>query len=595
DIKPANLILAEQEFGPPIVKVLDLGLALLAESPRADEGGLTSDGQIMGTIDYMPPEQAQDSHTVDARADIYSLGATLYALLTGGSVFQGRPHTTLMQKLLALATEPIPLIRERRPDLSESLAAIVHRMIARDPKDRFASPAEVVATLKPFAVGADLSALIAGDSDHTILEATDVVELAKVKEKLSHEASTKALEVVQPTVVNPAASRQKRLPVAIATAVAGVVLLGAILFSLKTPNGEVVVDVDGLSAEELKQIEIKVSGNGEMKVANEANGWTIGVKEGKYDVQLTGGKDRVQIDKNDVTVSRNNKPIVKVTLKPSGSTALSNGTNPSGGTSTDPDRKFAEWLRSYDPQLTFGGNFSDNLPFAVEPGQPIPNKPFRLNYINLVGKKVDEQGDAYLEELANHLQGVRLRGLMFATHSLASRGMARFLRLPEIADCTSIAVNNTGVEDDVLEAISKLTKLTGLSFQTGPKLTGKGIGQLRELTELTGLTMLGCPGLSAEAMEQLQTLTKLEALHMHGPRFADRHISALAKFKLKQLLTDEAGIDDAMVARFAEMQTLESLALTRSPITDAGLPELKKLKGLMVLHLFGTKVTAAGV
>ncbi len=158
DIKPANLMLAEQEFGPPIVKVLDLGLALLSES-QTPNGGLTSDGKIMGTIDYMPPEQAQDSHLVDERADIYSLGASLYALLTGGSIFSGRPNATLMQKLLTLATEPIPPIRERRPEVSEPLAAIVHRMVTRDPKQRFASMAEVIAALKPFAAGAELSAL----------------------------------------------------------------------------------------------------------------------------------------------------------------------------------------------------------------------------------------------------------------------------------------------------------------------------------------------------------------------------------------------------------------------------------------------------
>ena len=90
----------------------------------------------------------------------------------------------------------------------------------------------------------------------------------------------------------------------ISAAVAGVLLLGAILFSIKTPKGEIIVNVDGLSAEEQKQIEIKVSGNGEMKIANEANGWTIGVKEGKYSVELTGGSDQMEVKKNEVAAAK---------------------------------------------------------------------------------------------------------------------------------------------------------------------------------------------------------------------------------------------------------------------------------------------------
>ena len=85
DIKPSNLMLAKpkKKKGEPTVKILDLGLALLSEALAPDAGGLTTSGQMMGTIDYMAPEQGGDSHQVDIRADIYSLGATLYRLLTG--------------------------------------------------------------------------------------------------------------------------------------------------------------------------------------------------------------------------------------------------------------------------------------------------------------------------------------------------------------------------------------------------------------------------------------------------------------------------------------------------------------------------------
>ena len=193
------------------------------------------------------------------------------------------------------------------------------------------------------------------------------------------------------------------------------------------------------------------------------------------------------------------------------------------------------------------------------------------------------------------MNGVRLEGLMVHGAPFTSAGMVKFLRLPALADLKTLATGSDSTDDDVLAAISQLKKLTGLQFDSCLKMTGKGIGQLRDLTELTGLTMLRCPAVSAEAMEQLQTLTKLEVLHLHGLQLTDRHIAALARFKLKTLLTNEAGIDDAMAVQLAKIQTLDALDLTKSPITDAALPELKQLKGLTMLRLLGTKVTAAGV
>jgi serine/threonine protein kinase len=89
DIKPSNLMLARTEDGEPLVKVLDMGLALLDDQQTAARRELTTTGQMMGTLDYMAPEQGSDSHVVDIRADIYSLGATLFKLLCGKSPFSG--------------------------------------------------------------------------------------------------------------------------------------------------------------------------------------------------------------------------------------------------------------------------------------------------------------------------------------------------------------------------------------------------------------------------------------------------------------------------------------------------------------------------
>jgi serine/threonine protein kinase len=144
DIKPHNMMVTADGT----VKILDLGLALLDEPTSQRPDGITSTGQVMGTLDYMAPEQIEDSHRVDRRADIYSLGATLYKLLTGDAPFAGSQYSSPLKLMMALVNDPPPSIREHRQDLPEELVAILERMMAKQPEDRFASAKEVAKLLK---------------------------------------------------------------------------------------------------------------------------------------------------------------------------------------------------------------------------------------------------------------------------------------------------------------------------------------------------------------------------------------------------------------------------------------------------------------
>jgi WD40 repeat protein/serine/threonine protein kinase len=128
------------------VKILDLGLALLG-TEQPDGGELTGTGQTMGTADYMAPEQATDSHNVDIRADIYSLGCTLYKLLTGRAPFSGPEYKTPLAKLVAHVSVATRSIRLLRSDVPEELAEVIDRMMAKDPAQRFAAPADVAEAL----------------------------------------------------------------------------------------------------------------------------------------------------------------------------------------------------------------------------------------------------------------------------------------------------------------------------------------------------------------------------------------------------------------------------------------------------------------
>jgi len=157
DIKPSNLMLTHQGQ----VKILDLGLARLQRAAESTSS-LTSFGQVMGTADYMAPEQASDCHNVDIRADIYSLGCTLFRLVTGQVMFGGAQFRTHMEKMVAHLTLPAPKLRSRRDDLPEALETLLERMLAKKPSDRFATPAELIGALAPLAAGADLVAWTEG-------------------------------------------------------------------------------------------------------------------------------------------------------------------------------------------------------------------------------------------------------------------------------------------------------------------------------------------------------------------------------------------------------------------------------------------------
>ena len=153
DIKPSNLIL--DRFGR--VKILDLGLALLGD--RSGQGGITRSGQAMGTLNYMAPEQWDSAGRVEITADIYSLGCTLYTLLTGLAPFGGTEFESALRKMAAHAGAPIPRAGTLRPDVPPELDELIARMMAKSPDDRFATPAELAEALEPFARGAQLEKL----------------------------------------------------------------------------------------------------------------------------------------------------------------------------------------------------------------------------------------------------------------------------------------------------------------------------------------------------------------------------------------------------------------------------------------------------
>ena len=148
DIKPSNIVITPNGRA----RIVDMGLARLHQ--MAGDRDLTMSGMTLGTFDYISPEQARDPRAADVRSDLYSLGCTIFYMLVGRPPFA---EGTMVQKLLQHQQEPPPALETLRPDVPRRLAAIVERLMAKDPADRPPRPAALVADLVAFAEAEGIS------------------------------------------------------------------------------------------------------------------------------------------------------------------------------------------------------------------------------------------------------------------------------------------------------------------------------------------------------------------------------------------------------------------------------------------------------
>ncbi len=253
DVKPGNLMRAADGT----VKVLDFGLAMLVADDRAD-ASLTGANMVVGTPDYIAPEQAEHPHAADGRADIYALGCTLYHLLTGAVPF---PGSSVLKKLDAHRREQPRALSRFRADIPRGLSEIVMKMMAKDPAARFASAAAVAHALRPYADGKF--------------------------------------------------TRRPHRPRRIAAAVAGflffaVVAAGAVVYRIQTDKGELVISTQS------DDVEVIVKKGGKVvTIIDTKTQKQIELKSGEYDLELRNA-DGLKLDITRATLYRGSQVLASI-------------------------------------------------------------------------------------------------------------------------------------------------------------------------------------------------------------------------------------------------------------------------------------------
>ena len=293
DIKPSNLLLVPSGT----VKVLDLGLAKLVQSSNSVfPNGTTEAGVILGTMDYMSPEQHEDTGRADARSDVYSLGCTFFFLLTGRPVYE---VDSTVAKIIAHRERPVPSLLELRDDIPQDVDAIFRRMVAKEPNKRYPSMNAVI---------------------------TDLEECREVQEMIPTGSptpraldNTEAGRMFQDTVHSPASSTYcsdrrvssgwEKLVGAAFLGIGLLALLFGVVFKIQTPAGRVVVEVDQPNA----VVEVD---DGKIRITTEDIGHPVEfeIDDGKHTLHVS--KDGFKSETREFSIESQGERVLHVELRP---------------------------------------------------------------------------------------------------------------------------------------------------------------------------------------------------------------------------------------------------------------------------------------
>jgi serine/threonine protein kinase len=631
DIKPANLLLDSKGT----VKILDMGLARI-EGDAGSQGELTSTGAVMGTVDYMAPEQALSTKHADARSDIYSLGISLWYLLTGKCAYEG---DSLMAKLLAHRDAPIPSLCRVDPDIPASVDAVFRKMVAKQGKDRYQSMTEVIRELECCLSGSSTVSSVStpdsfgdpslqsflsnlgGSPSATAATRQITAPATGVNVNSANEATmlngdigvktdpqTMASVQIQERLLKPGRRLEANKAIAppwyrnrsvmLGGGAAAILFFIAVIVLIQTPHGTLRVEIhDPDVVMKLKGTGITFQSTNSDPISLAAGDKKLIVTRGDLSFEtetftLRKGAEtlvRVELVGDKLTVRDGEELIAEQPINSGSASASMTGKDPKtttsqGGSQTLAEREALDGLFSMGAIVLVGveGSVEQVLDTSsvMASGKP-------LACITLDQRLVSD------EELARLVKFPSIFSLRLAEcFAIADSGMRHIGELPAL---NSLVLSGTRVGDEGLLALRKCSQMRQLHLR-GTRVTGSGMATISQFSQLSDLELGSLP-ISDASLAELQKLSMLDSLAVNNcERLTSECGGILSKFPaLRSLNLEGTSLGDVGVEGLSASLTLRNLNLNTTRLTDAAVPGLCRLSSLVELHVNGTQITREGI
>lgn len=308
DVKPSNLMLDESGR----IRILDFGLAQFSVWDEASVD-LTTVGQLMGTLDYMAPEQAELSGNVDYRADLYALGATLFRLLCGRPPLSAAPNQSPLEKLRLLASQQPPKLATLCPEAPRELAQLVASMLSKNPQERPASAAHVAEQLAPLATNSRLIELLekAKEKAASTPEPIKKSRIEEIPALLPNAPAAFAPTAMNSQPDNIGDGRRRLIRRLLLAAAFPLLIIAGTLIKVETSKGQLVI------VSEIDNVAIRLVKNGKPLDGLQISHGTTSTRlqADNYEITIDGASDGLEIVNNQFTLKSGETVVARIHQK----------------------------------------------------------------------------------------------------------------------------------------------------------------------------------------------------------------------------------------------------------------------------------------
>ncbi|MCA9067634.1 MAG: serine/threonine protein kinase, partial [Planctomycetaceae bacterium] len=619
DIKPHNLLLDPEGT----VKILDMGLARIKQTAQADQS-LTETGAILGTLDFMSPEQATDIKNADARSDIYSLGCTLFYLLGAKAMYPGGTH---VQKLLAHREQPVPNLTEVCPTAPDSLNQIYHYMVAKNPTARYQSMTEVIEDLEKCQLVEANSTI----SDHVVDPGLrKFLQFQALGETVHHSLPFSPSQTEIPiapsqniiTQEHSKTSKRTSNGLWLGSFIVGILLVviaTAIFISLPSPSGIVVLEIDDPNTigatvtidgekpwliEKVGQQTIEIQPDGKTHRLEVSKGGfqaftqALSVKSGeRKNISIRLIADIKTLEAIDPKIHRNAAILllssdkqhrVRIQQGKKKSYVLAEEDLPDEpfqvvGVKLNPLKYDAQTLRNLPPLPGFT-SFNANYSQLTDNEVPLLLRHKDLTKLNLAGTAITDKGLLELSRLK------KLTSLYVGEGQFSENALKKFSDALQACYLHSISAERVAATTLLIHQYANV----GIVNSNEEKSLIKSIDDLPStpfhIYEIDFQQSLSVP---VWAHRVIRNLSKLDTIHGWYSNLSDEAILQWANLPSLRYVTPGANapISDKAIKHLTQFHTISSLNLNYAECDDACLTEMARIPNLEYIGLWSAKIS----